>query len=100
MTGDAACAPDGRPWQGKVDHRLRALVEGARDGRHDADGRVMVFVRFRGEVERLRGFGLETGTVAGDVAVASVSLADVPRAAADASIVFIELSRPLAPDGA
>jgi hypothetical protein len=57
-------------------------------------------VRFAGTVGSLQAYGLAVRSVAGDIAIASVTLADVPKAASAPEILFIELSQSLGLDAA
>ena len=91
-------ASEGIPaWWRKVDPALRALVERARDDPAGDQRAVRVLVRFRGDPERLREGGFGLGAVAGDVAVAVMTLGMVRAAAARPEVVFVELGTALAP---
>ena len=87
-------------WERKLDHRLRALLARTPDISARAGQQVHVFIRFGGDPAGLRALGVDLGSVAGDIATASVHLADLPRLAGDSQIAFIELSHSLAPDPA
>ena len=84
-------------WHRKVDHRLRALWDSVPEeerGEHT----LRVFLRFTGSPAALRACGARLGTIAGDIATATVSLADLARLAEAKEVVYIELSQPLGPD--
>jgi hypothetical protein len=82
-------------WRSKLDHRLRAQLAHAESSPEEGDQHVNVLVRFVGNAESLRRYGLEVRTVAGDIAIASLSLSDVPKAASAPEVLFMELSRSL-----
>jgi hypothetical protein len=85
-------------WKAKIDHRLRAQLALYGDSPEEADRRVNVLVRFAGSVQALQAHGLAVRTAAGDIATASLRLADVPKAARAPEILFIELSQSLGLD--
>lgn len=85
-------------WQAKIDHRLRALIDRAKDRPEEANQIVNVLIRFSGSVTALEAQRIRLRTIAGDIAVASVPLAEIPRIASLPEIVFIEMSQPLHPD--
>jgi hypothetical protein len=87
-----------RSWGSKVDHRLRALLARTQGHPADASRVVDVLLRFTGDVESLRTQGVVVRAVAGDIATASIALADIPTAASAPGVLYIELSRPLKPD--
>jgi hypothetical protein len=87
-------------WKSKIDHRLRAQVALSEGSPVEADRRVNVLVRFAGTVGSLQAYGLAVRSVAGDIAIASVTLADLPKAASAPEILFIELSQSLGLDAA
>ena len=89
-------------WTAKVDHHLRALFERSRDKPDEARQLVRVFVRVteNADVESLRAVGLQLGSVAGNIATASLILSDVPTVASAPDILFIEMSQPLGLDSA
>jgi hypothetical protein len=88
-------SPAAGAWTGKVDQRIRALVAAAGG---EPGGEVNVFVRFTGDPGDLAALGLTVRSVAGDIASASIPVADIPAAAGSPSVVLLELARPLAPD--
>ncbi len=57
-----------------------------------------MFVKLRGDPSGIERLGLSLGTIAGEVATATVELRDVPAVAGSDDVVFMELSRPLGPD--
>lgn len=57
--------------------------------------RARVFVRFRGDPERLRALGVNVRSVAGDVLTADVPLSLLYEMDQHPDVVFVELSRPL-----
>ena len=84
-------------WQRKIDHRLRALW--ARVPEPDrAPHSIRVLLRFAQSDDLLRKLGVQVHSVAGDVASGSIMLADLPRIANAAEILFIELAQPLTHD--
>lgn len=83
--------PDREEWERKLDHRLKATIDRVGSDPAQASRTVSVFVRFRGDVSNLRALGLQVRTVAGDIATASLRLADVEEAARSDSVSFIEL---------
>jgi hypothetical protein len=83
-------ASDDRDWKRKIDHRLTAAIDRAA-GDWIASPVVPVFIRFRGDVRDLQTLGCTVRAVAGDVAVANISLAEVSRVANSPSVLFIEL---------
>lgn len=87
-------------WKSKIDHRLRAQLALSEINPVEADRRVNVLVRFAGKVDSLPAYGLAVRSVAGDIAIASLTLADVPKAASAPEILFIELSQSLGLDAA
>ena len=83
-------------WQRKIDHRLRALW-----GRVPETGRaqsVNVLLRFTGSAEELRRQGVALRSLAGDIAAATITLAELPRIAGLPAVTTIELARVLGPD--
>jgi hypothetical protein len=86
-----------RGWETKVDHRLLALLDGLEERPANAARRVAVFVSFQGNLQRLRTLGLEVRSVSGAVAVANVTLSNVPRLAGAPEISFVELTRAVRP---
>ena len=84
-------------WERKIDHRLRALW--ARVPELDrALYEIRVFVRFTRSGDLLRGLGVQVHSVVGDIASGSMMLADLPRVAGVAEILFVELAQPLQHD--
>ncbi|HEX8167185.1 MAG TPA: hypothetical protein VF601_15560 [Beijerinckiaceae bacterium] len=84
-------------WQRKIDHGLRALIARVPEAdrtRH----KVSILLRFTGSVDRMRQLGLEVRSVAGDIATATLALADTARIAGAPEITFIELAQPLGED--
>lgn len=86
-------------WQRKIDHHLRALIARV-PGPDRARQRASVFLRFTGSVDRLKQLGLEVRSVAGDIATATLVLADAAKVASAPEIAFIELAQPLGEDPA
>ena len=82
-----------RPWEAKVDPRLRRLLARAQNHPEEASQVVNVFVRFTGSADSLRAHGVKVRAVAGDIATASIELENVPRAASLSEVVFMELSK-------
>ena len=85
-------------WQAKIDHRLRALIDRAKDRPEEANQIVNVLVRFSGSITALEAQNIRLRTLAGDIAIASIPLAEIPRIASLPEIVFIEMSQSLHPD--
>lgn len=84
-------------WQRKIDHHLRALI--ARVSEPDrTHHRASVLLRFAGNVDRLKQLGLEVRSVAGDIASATLTLADAAKVAGAPEVTFIELAQPLGED--
>ena len=81
-------------WERKLDHRLKAALDRAARDPQGASRVVSVFVRFLGDVSQLQALGCGVRSVAGDIAIANVRLADVPDIACSPLISFIELSAP------
>ncbi len=82
-------------WQDKVDHRLRALWQRVPEPER-AQHSLRVLIRFTGDAETLRQRGVRLGNVAGDIATAALSLAELEKVACAHEIVFIELGQHLA----
>jgi hypothetical protein len=90
---------DAAAWQRKIDPRLRALI--ARIPETDqARYKVSILLRFTGSVDRLKQLGLEVRSVAGDIATATLVLADTAKVASAPEITFIELAQALEEDAA
>jgi hypothetical protein len=88
---------DAGVWQRKIDHHLRALIARVPEAdrtRH----RVSILLRFTGSVDRLKQLDLEVRSVAGDIATATLALADAAKVASAPEITFIELAQPLGED--
>ena len=81
-------------WERKLDHRLKAALTRAASDSAEQARSVSVFVRFTGDVSRLKDLGCAVGTTAGDIATARVQLADVQRLAQSDAVVFVELATP------
>jgi hypothetical protein len=62
--------------------------------------KVSILLRFTGGVDRLKQLGLEVRSVAGDIATATLVLADAEKVASAPEITFIELAQPLGEDAA
>lgn len=89
MTDDA--------WLAKLDPSLRNLVEhAAASGENEW---VSLLLQVSGPVGDLVSHGLSIGNQAGDVLMAQAPLSAVPRIARHHSVVAIEVSRGLHPDG-
>ena len=85
----------GADWEAKLDPRLRALL--ARAGAA-SDEVVHVLLRFSGPHENLAGQRVAVRTISGDIATATLALADVATLASDPRVLFVELATPLTPD--
>jgi hypothetical protein len=90
---------DAGSWQRKIDHRLRALIARVPEPERTQHS-VSILLRFIGSVERLKQLGLEVRSVAGDIATATLVLADAKKVASAPEITFIELAQPLGEDAA
>jgi hypothetical protein len=86
-------------WQRKIDHRLRALIARVPEPER-ARHRVSILLRFTGNIDRLKPLGLEVRSTAGDIATATLVLADAEKIASDPGVTFIELAQPLGGDAA
>jgi hypothetical protein len=84
-------------WQRKIDHRILALWAHVPED-HRGSHRVTVFVRFRGSTGALAHLGLEVHSLAGDIASATIVLADLANIANAPQVLFIEAAHPLAYD--
>jgi hypothetical protein len=84
-------------WQRKIDHRLRALW--ARVPELDrAHHSILVLLRFTRSDDSLKELGVQVHSIAGDIASGAIMLADLPRIANAAEILFMELAQPLKHD--
>jgi hypothetical protein len=90
---------DAGSWQRKIDHRLRALIARVPEPER-ARHRVSILLRFTGSADQLKQLGLEVRSVAGDIATATLVLADAEKIASDPETTFIELAQPLGGDAA
>ena len=84
-------------WQGKIDHRLRALWERV-PAADRARQRIRVLMRLSRLDDPLSDLGVQVHSVAGDVASGTITLADLPRVANAAEILYVELAQPLTHD--
>lgn len=84
-------------WQRKIDHRLRALWVRVPelDRAHQS---IRVLLRFTRSDDLLKRLGVQVHSVTGDIASGSMVLADLPRIASAAEILFVELAQPLKHD--
>lgn len=91
-------ARDASGWERKVDHRLRALWSRTAPG--DRGGlRVSVFVRVTDAGSFAPPDGLALGSVAGNIATATLTLSALSRIAEAPAVEFLELAQPLAENG-
>ena len=81
----------------KIDHRLRALWERTPEPDR-VRCQIRVLIRFTGSARVLESLGAKVHSCAGNVASAEIALADVPRVAGAAEVMFVELSHALAQD--
>jgi hypothetical protein len=88
---------DAAPWRRKTDHRLRTLMDRIPEVEY-AYQRVNVLVCFVGPVEPLQQLGLQIRSLAGNIASATLVLADLAKIAGSPDVKFIELAQQLAPD--
>jgi subtilisin family serine protease len=57
-----------------------------------------VFIKFRGDINRIERLGAKVRSIAGDIATTTIPLDSISALEADDDILFIELSRPAFPD--
>jgi hypothetical protein len=86
-----------RALEHKLDARLLALLDGLETSPAEGAMHVDVLASFDGSVARLQALGLQVRAVTESVAVATVSLIDLPRLAGAPEIRFIEYARAVAP---
>jgi hypothetical protein len=84
-------------WESRVDHLLRALWARTPAAERPAQ-LVSVFIRSQGAINDLRTHGVVLRSVVGGIAVATITLADLPRIASLRDISYIEASHGLGPD--
>lgn len=84
-------------WERKLDHRLRALWARVQEPNR-AHQSIRVLVRVTQHYDLLGGLGMQVHSVAGDIVSGSMMLADLPRMASAAEILFVELAQPLKHD--
>jgi hypothetical protein len=83
-----------KDWRRKLDHRLRAALGRADANAQQTSRSVSAFVRFKGEVSELEALGCTVGNIAGDVAVVTLTLADVQSLAEADAVVSVQLATP------